>query len=118
MGLARRQRVAQGGGRERRRRAGAALHRAGQESAHRGWGSIYCGATIRARQPQVSRRHLREEGALSAGDQKVARLVAESSTQVRLGYNMKALEDQGLQKADLQAVGAVVAGTVSVQRSS
>lgn len=50
---------------------------------------------LRARQPQVTWRLLREEGVLSAGYQKVVRLFAESSTQVRLEYNMKAFEGQG-----------------------
>lgn len=75
-------------------------------------------AELKVRQPQVGWRLLREEGILSAGYQNVVRIVAESSTLLRLEYNTKALADQGLQKADMQSAWAAVAGAVNVQWSS
>lgn len=75
-------------------------------------------AAMKARQPQVGWRLLREEGILSAGCQKVVRIVPDSSTQVRLEHNKQALADKQLQRSELQAAWDAVVGTVSVQWSS
>lgn len=48
---------------------------------------------LKARQPQVGWRLVREEGIVSAGYQKVVRIVVDSSMQVRFEYNMQALAD-------------------------
>lgn len=68
--------------------------------------------------PEVSWRLLREEGVISVGCQQVVRIVAKSSTDVRLQFSAKAFGDQRRRMQDLQAFWDAVAATMSVQPSS
>lgn len=70
---------------------------------------------LRSRMPSVGWRVLREEGIASAGCQQVLRVVAESSTFVRIEFSQKALDDQKLERVELLAASATVERTVRVQ---
>lgn len=75
-------------------------------------------AELKRRHPQKSWRLLKSEGIVCAGYQQVVKVVAESSSDIRLEYNQKALDDQGIQRETIQESWEAVAELISVRWSS
>lgn len=75
-------------------------------------------AEMRRVHPQTSWRLLKSEGVVCAGYQQVVKVIAESSSDVRMEYNMKAMNEHGITKEMVMACWGAVAETVSVRWSS